>query len=492
MAVVSLKEDERAKLLDGMTPEQREQLQAMARPQAIVVDELSQAKLLRAIYSERQLEEVMTDFWFNHFNVFINKAADRYLTTEYERDAIRKHALGNFKDLLLATAESPAMQFYLDNWQSIGPDSLAGQISGGQRPLRRFAGQGRGGIFAENQRGRFNESTAQRPPIARNGEVMMADGQPIQDPTPQQRPKRGLNENYARELMELHTLGVDGGYTQQDVIEVAKVFTGWTIKQPQRGGSFEFDERRHEPGSKLVLGHKISEDGMNEGKKVLQMLASHPSTAHFICKKLAMRFVSDDPPAALVDRMADTFLKKDGNIKEVLRTMFKSPEFWSPEAYRAKVKTPLEFVVSAVRATGADVTDARPLAQTLNKLGMPLYGMQPPTGYSMKAEAWVNSAALLNRMNFALQLGNGKMRGVSVQPAAMPGETSASDPDALVSALAGSLLSGELSQQTRNSIRKQLQTPENTPAQDAAAQARQVNPGLLAGLILGSPEFQRR
>src|SRR5262249_11705123 len=218
--------------------------------------------------------------------------------------------------------------------------------------------------------------------------------------------------NYGRELMELHTLGVNGGYSQADVTEVARVFTGWTIEQPRKGGGFKFEERMHEPGTKIVLGHKIKENGEKEGAEVLHLLAHHPSTARFISTKLAMRFVSDDPPSALVDRMAETFLKKDGHIREVLRTTFRSPEFWAPEAYRAKVKTPLEFVASAVRATGADVRDAAPLVRTLNTLGMPLYAMQPPTGYSMKADAWVNSSALLGRMNFALALSNSKLKGI--------------------------------------------------------------------------------
>jgi uncharacterized protein (DUF1800 family) len=442
----------RERLAEGMTDDQKQTLLAMARPQAIVQGELAEAKLLRAAYSERQLEEVMTDFWFNHFNVFVGKGADRYLLTEYERDVIRKHAFGKFKDLLLATAESPAMLFYLDNWQSIGPNSLAGRF-GGRR----------------GQRGTFRRSRAQR------GQMM-----PLDLPDPQPQVKRGLNENYARELMELHTLGVDGGYTQQDIIEVAKVFSGWTIKQPRRGGGFEFDERRHEPGTKVVLGTKINEGGMGEGKMVVALLAKHPATAKFISKKLAMRFVSDVPPASLVDRMAATFTKTDGDIKEVLRTLFKSPEFWSQDAYRAKVKTPLEFVVSAVRATNTDVKQALPLARALNEMGMPLYGAQPPTGYSMKAETWVNSAALLNRMNFALALGGGKLRGVESSIA----NTMPKDTQAAFAKLSGSLLAGDLSEATKQTIQKQMeQQTEQNPGATA---------GLIVGLIMGSPEFQRR
>ncbi|MBI2683531.1 MAG: DUF1800 domain-containing protein [Acidobacteriales bacterium] len=454
MTLRSLTPEQRERMVDGLKDEQRETLLALVRPQSVVAGELMHAKLVRAIYSERQLEEVMTDFWFNHLNVFFNKGADRYLTPAYERDAIRPYVLGRFKDMLYATATHPAMLFYLDNWQSVGPNSMAGKFSG---------------------RGRGRKARQRMQP--------MQDG----EPPPPQAP-RGLNENYARELMELHTLGVDGGYTQQDVQEVAKVFSGWTIKQPRLGGDFEFDARRHEPGSKTVLGHKISDGGMGEGKKVLELLARHPSTARFISRKLAMRFVTDEPPQALVDRMSAVYLKTEGDIKEVLRTLFRSPEFWAPEAYRAKVKTPLEFVVSSIRATGADVRQALPLIQTLQRMGMPLYQMQPPTGYSMKADTWVNSAALLNRMNFALALGNNRMRGVSldhsliVRGTAMP-----TDPEDALTLVASALVPGEISPATRATIRKQMDDPQYNGGQSV-----ELNLGLITGLLLGSPEFQRR
>lgn len=308
--------------------------------------------------------------------------------------------------------------------------------------------------------------------------------------------KRGLNENYARELMELHTLGVEGGYTQKDIVEVAKVFTGWTARQPRLGGDFEFNERIHEPGSKMVLGQKIEEGGESEGRKVLHLLATHPSTAKFISRKLAMRFVADNPPPILVDRMAATFLKSNGDIKQVLRTLFQSPEFWSQESYRAKVKTPLEFVVSAVRSTGTEVRNPQALVQTLNRLGMPLYGAQPPTGYSMKAETWVNSAALLNRMNFALGLANGQLRGLNVSPDRVVGTSTSGDRDPL-EALSKSLLAGDVSKQTLETIRKQMIEPQyqtvqadDTMLQRPRAQGEKL--GVAAGLILGSPEFQRR
>jgi uncharacterized protein (DUF1800 family) len=446
------------KLVEGMKPEQQETIEAIVNPQLVVGGELSSAKLLRAIYSERQLDEVMTDFWYNHFNVFIGKGPDRYMITSYERDVIRPHALGKFKDLLVATAKSPAMLFYLDNWQSVGPDSELAVFGPGGRPR------------------------ARRGPYAR-----------FPRPQPQQAKNRrsGLNENYARELMELHTLGVDGGYTQRDVTELAKVLTGWGVERPQQGGGFKFNQRAHEPGTKYVLGHKIKEHGLAEGMEMLDILAHHPSTAKFISRKLAMRFVSDNPPQSLVDRMAETFLKKDGDIREVLRTMFKSPEFWSTDVYRAKVKTPLEFVASAVRASGVNVQNALPLVQFLNRMGMPLYGMQPPTGYSMKADVWVNSSALLNRMNFALALGSGRLPGMSLDQQALLRGSEPADAETALGLLEKDILSGDVSQQTHAVMLKQLTDPSVTQRKFDDPK-RPPNVGAIAGLIMGSPEFQRR
>jgi uncharacterized protein (DUF1800 family) len=318
-----------------------------------------QAKMLRAIYTNRQLEEVLVDFWFNHFNIYLDKGQDRYMITAYERQAIRPYVLGKFRDMLEATAKSPAMLFYLDNWQSVAPEAAAARAG------------------------------------AKN--------------------RRGLNENYGRELLELHTLGVDGGYTQKDVTEVARCFTGWTIAQPQRGGSFSFDARLHDEGEKTVLGVTIpAGGGIQDGEKVLDIVAHHPSTAHFISRQLAQRFVADDPPSSLVDRMADTFLKSNGDIREVLKTMLNSKEFWSEGAYRSKMKSPFEMVVSAVRAVNGDVDFALPLANQVAQLGEPLYRKQEPTGYSNSSKEWLNSAGLLARMNFALQLANGNMQGVKV------------------------------------------------------------------------------
>jgi uncharacterized protein (DUF1800 family) len=423
-------------------------------------DELVQGKVLRAAYSERQLDEVMTDFWFNHFNVFVGKGADRFLLTSYERDVIRPHALGKFEDLLVATAQSPAMLYYLDNWLSVGPNSDVAN-----------------GIKRRSKRDEKKYAKS-------NGTVKQSKGK-----------RNGLNENYGRELMELHTLGVNGGYTQKDVTEIARVLTGWTLTKPNDGDysfGFTFDERTHEPGEKIVLGHRIKPNGEKEGYEVLHLLAHHPSTAKFICTKLAERFVSDNPPQKLVDRMAQTYLKKDGEIREVLKTMFHSPEFWAADDYRAKLKTPLEFVVSAVRAGDAEVTDAMSLARQLQNMGMPLYGMLPPTGYSMKADAWVNSSALLGRMNFALALTAGKLKGVQVDSGHMLGvKEPPADGEHGLMVLENSLLEGDVSKQTHDTIAAQLQDPK-------ISQRKLDNPphppnvAGIAGLILGSPEFQRR
>ena len=368
---------ERVALFAGLSPEQREVVVALQSPERLVEGEALATRLLTDIYSERQLQAVMTDFWLNHFNVFARKGPNAaWYLAQYQRDVIAPRAMGRFEDLLVATAKSPAMLLYLDNISSIGPHSQAATMAA---------------MRAE----RFDGKNADK----------------AKD--------RGLNENYARELMELHTLGVDGGYSQRDVTELAKVLTGWTIDEPRHGGQYQFEQRRHEPGKKDVLGKEIEEDGEKEGLKVLHMLATSPATAHFLSKKLAVRFVSDDPPQTLVDRMAKTYLKSDGDMREVLRTMFRSPEFWGTDANRAKIKTPLEFVVSAVRATGGDVQHIAPLVQALNRLGMPLYGCQTPNGYAWTAQAWVNSADLVNRINFAMALTTNRMGTVVDFPASL-------------------------------------------------------------------------
>ena len=446
--------DARGRLLADFSPAEREVFLAMNGPTAVVVAELQQAKVLRAIYSERQLEEVMTDFWFNHFNVFINKDQDQYFVTSYERDVIRPNALGKFHDLLVAVAKSPAMLFYLDNWLSMGPNSPASGVKPGQPP-------------------KSNASI------------------------------RGLNENYGRELMELHTLGVDGGYTQADVTQVARVFTGWTIQPMDQGWGFVFDPKKHEPGPKTVLNRTIAEGGINEGLQVLDILSRSPATARFISTKLARRFVSDDPPTELINRMAREFLQSDGDIKEVLRAMFNAKEFWSPTICRKKVKTPLEFVVSAIRATGTQVQNPQPIIQALNKMGMPLYQMQPPTGYSTKAETWMNSDALVERMNFSLAITAGNMGGVNFDPlrvlalgllARAPKEdiipmNTNGGVEAAVKLVEDALIGGEISSNTDKTIRNSLSDPQfagnllNDPAKPLA---------MIIGLTLGSPEFQLR
>ena len=461
--------EKRQALFAGLTPEQRETALALNNPVGVINTEVQSAKLLRAVYSDRQLEEVLTDFWFNHFNIFIGKGADHYLVTAYERDVIRPHVLGKFKDLLLATAQSPAMLFYLDNWQSEGPNSDAALGVPAHPQYPRMSGPlGRGGITYPVPR---------PPPNAQNN---------------QQKRRNGLNENYARELMELHTLGVNGGYTQQDVTQVARVFTGWTIDQPGQGGGFVYRPRLHEPGDKIVLGHKIKDGGESEGREVLEILAHHPSTARFISTELAQRFVSDEPPKSLIDAMAKTFLKTDGDLRAVLETMFHSPEFWAPEAYRARVKTPFEFVVSSLRATQADIVDPQPLLGTLNKMGMQLYGAQPPTGYSTKADVWVNSAALLDRMNFGLALAANRLQGTSFDLARLLNGTDVTDADPyqVQLELEQALVPGDISKQTHETIESQIVDPQ------AAAQFKDpshpANVNVIAGLLLGSPEFQRK
>jgi uncharacterized protein (DUF1800 family) len=395
-----------------------------------LVLELSEQKLLRATYSERQLDEVLTDFWFNHFNVDARKGRDRFMLTAYERDVIRPHVLGRFRDLLGADAKSPAMLFYLDNWMSADPNGPHADPNQRARVVR--------GPFG----GRFIAPAPQRPP---------AQGKNA---------PKGLNENYGRELMELHTLGVDGGYTQKDVTEVARAFTGWTLEPPKQGGGFRFAARIHDDGQKIVLGHVIKAGGgESDGEQVLDILAKHPSTARFIATKLTRRFVSDTPPPALVDRVAARFTETNGDLREVMRTILTSPEFLSPDAYRAKVKTPLEFVVSALRATGADVADAKPLVRELQQLGMPLYQCQPPTGYKDTGDAWVNTGALVSRMNFALRLSNNQIPRVHVDD--LGGKTA-------------TILSDPISDTTRATIAKAAEPPK------------------IAALTLGSPEFQRR
>jgi uncharacterized protein (DUF1800 family) len=313
-------------------------------------------------------------------------------------------------------------------------------------------------------------------------------------PTPAQNKKkqeRGLNENYGRELMELHTLGVDGGYKQKDVTEVARCFTGWTIEKPREVAQFKFDEKMHDPTPKMVLGKKIHAGGMKDGEQVIEMLAKHPSTAKFISAKLARRFVSDDPPPALVERMARTFLRSNGDIREVMRTMIYSPEFWTREAYRAKIKTPFELVVTSVRALGTDVDTPMPLVQWVARIGQPLYQCQPPTGYSDKAEAWVNTGALLNRLNFSLALAGNKVRGSRSDVAAVLGSDIEKNPKSALDRAVLVFLGGQAAPGTVDTLERQLQNPQVVQAK-LDDPVKQVDLGVVTGLVLGAPEFQRR
>jgi uncharacterized protein (DUF1800 family) len=469
----SLRGPERAALVTGMSPEMKEAVSALENPQRTVVEELFAQRLTRDIYSNTQLEEVMTDFWLNHFNVYLRKnEATPYYLVSYERDVIRPHVLGKFEDLLETTAHSPAMLLYLDNASSIGPNSRAAE---------------RARMAAERQ------------------------------PAKQRKAPQGLNENYARELMELHTLGVNGGYTQADVTQVARILTGWGVDRPQRGGGFRFEPNRHEPGSKKVLGKKFRENGEREGRDLLHLLATRPETAHFICRKLAIRFVSDDPPESLVESMARSFLSSGGDISAVLKTMYHSPEFWTTDVYRAKIKTPLEYVVSAARASNAEITNLRPLANALREMGMPLYGAVAPTGYKWDAADWVSTGALVNRMNFALSLSGNRLQGITTTWSSQPVQNESagsrvspvanptpSDLPAEESRLESLLVAGQVSDTTRTAVMQQFAAQNGGPqnvAMSNDAHPRKAGNGpnaqekqdqLLAGLLLGSPEFQRR
>jgi uncharacterized protein (DUF1800 family) len=431
-------------------------------PQRIMM-ELQASRILRATYSERQLQEVLVDFWTNHFNVFSGKGADRWLLTSYDRDTIRPHTLGKFHELLLATAQSPAMLFYLDNFQSVSPNARLGQGRGQDGSLvRRLFGMGNGRGLGRDQR-----------EINRHPEA------PPQPPNAQRQP-RGINENYARELMELHTLGVDGGYTQKDVQEVARCFTGWTIFAPRGGGAaagvmmnerraamlrenagrFFFNERAHDDGEKLVLGHKIpAGGGVKDGLLVLDILARHPATARFIATKLTRYFVTDAPSRELVDRVASTFTKSDGDIRETLRAIFSSPEFNSPVAYRAKVKRPFELAISSLRTLGAETTGGPQLHQWIARMGEPLYGFQTPNGYSDTAESWVNTGGLLERLNFGLALASNRIPGTRIDLKRFASDSSGgSDADKvkLMDRFLELIVGGNISANTRETLLRQL------------------------------------
>ncbi|EPX58406.1 hypothetical protein D187_004162 [Cystobacter fuscus DSM 2262] len=418
------------------TQEDRDRLTEMLGADMLpgrVDQELRTQKLLRAVDGQRQLQEVLVDFWFNHFNVSVDKGPVRWMVMSFERDALRPHVFGRFRELLAATARHPAMLFYLDNWRSAGE---------GPAP-------GKGG-------GKKKAST-------------------------------GLNENYARELLELHTLGVDGGYSQQDVREVARAFTGWTIDEPDRAPVFVFQPDMHDAGDKHVLGVALpAGGGQEDGERVLDILARHPATARFIATKLARKFVSEAPPPALVERLAQVFLRTEGDLRAVYSALFTSPEFWSDEALGALTKTPLELVVSSLRALGARTDGGPALSRVVERMGQSLYRAPAPTGFPEHAAPWVNTGALVQRINFALDLTEGRVRGTRVEfPwgwASPPANVAA-----LLDSLVPRLLFEPLSAETRATLLSAL-APDSMPD----GEMRPLDVRRAAGLLLGSPEFQKQ
>jgi uncharacterized protein (DUF1800 family) len=475
-----------------MSREDSIELRRIAQESRRVLADMQVAKVARAVASERQLEEVMVDFWENHFTVFGGKGPERYFIASYEREAIRPRALGNFRDLLGAVAQSPAMLFYLDNWQSAveeGRPSLeCGMRNADCRQQR-----------AARRRSMRNPNSAFRIPGSRS---------------------RGLNENYARELLELHTLGVDGGYTQQDIVNVARAFTGWTLEQPRRGGGFVFRPVMHDAGEKTVLGQRLAAGrGMEDGEQVLDIVARHPSTARFIATKLARRFVSDDPPESLVQRAAETFRRTEGDIREVVRTIVTSQEFFASAAYRAKIKSPLELVVSALRAMNATPDMTPRSAQVVARLGQPLFLHQAPDGWPERGDAWINTGAILNRINFGLAMAGGALPGAPPEGWTRYDELRRAPRSAQVDGVIAGFLGGEASVETRKILEaganpllrecgtrnadceltasdSSLMEGDMTPVdrrRDPLSRLVNVN-GLkeIIGLALGAPEFQRR
>ncbi|MCY7347201.1 MAG: DUF1800 family protein [Pyrinomonadaceae bacterium] len=511
----------------------------LGRPQQIT-QQLNASRILRATYSEKQLQEVMVDFWTNHFNVFANKAATRWFLPEYDRDVIRPNALGNFKDLLTATAKSPAMLFYLDNFQSVSPNAPMGGNRRADNPNRPRNQANQNGPMNSQRREQLKKQYGLTDAEL---DARLKQNQQVQ---PKRMP-RGINENYAREVMELHTLGVDGGYTQKDIQEVARALTGWTIidargyrrafaslangtedaryarqarllglPEDAASGTFFFNARTHDKGEKVVLGQKINEGGIKDGEKVLDILVNHPATAKYIARKLAVKFVSDNPSEALVKNVAKAFHDSKGNIKTTLRALFTDKEFFAPENYRAKIKTPFEVMVSAIRTVGAD-TNGRQIQAMLAKMGEPLYGFQAPTGYPDTAEDWVNTGALLERLNFAVAFASNRIPGTKVNLKQFEGKDKAQILDRSIAAV----LDGEISPNTRASLLKQIEQPLVEPKMETVADKtsddenmammpnqgggrnRQPPARLLApsgnaevfkvvGLILGTPEFQRQ
>lgn len=402
------------------TAEDSAKVRAQGRQSYLFLGELASSRVARAVMSERQLEEVLVDFWENHFSVFAGKDRTRYFLSEYDAQTIRPHAMGKFRDLLGAVAKSPAMLYYLDNWQSVADSG---------RPVL----QPVNARVAQRRAAAVRQVAQQRPQLAALAQR-----------------KRGLNENYARELMELHTLGVDGGYSQQDVVEVARALTGWTLDRGAQGGEFVFRPQVHDAGAKVILGQTFPAGrGQDEGEAVLDLLARHPKTAEFIATKLARRFVSDTPPAALVSRAAASFRRTDGDIREVLRTIITSPEFFATAAYRAKVKSPFELVTSALRAMNA-APDATPrTSQLVSRLGQPIFGHQAPNGYPETGDAWMNTGAILNRINFGLAMASGRVPGVRLADWPVTKQLAGLPRDAQVDGVIRALLGGDASSDTR-------------------------------------------
>jgi uncharacterized protein (DUF1800 family) len=521
----------------------------LQQPQRIM-GELQSSRILRAVYSERQLQEVMVDFWTNHFNVFAGKGADRWMLTSYDRDTIRPNALGKFSDLLQATAQSPAMMFYLDNFQSVSPNAQLGRPGAGAARRPGAQGNRRPGLLDGDMPNRQDPAGAPQDRAMNrypNGQAQQTPGgvNAPQPPPNAQRQRRGINENYARELMELHTLGVDGGYSQKDVQEVARCFTGWGILAPRGGGAatqamlngpradmlrekagtFFFNPRAHDDGEKIVLGHKIpAGGGFKDGLAVLDILAHHQSTAKFVATKLVRYFVSDNPSPALVDRVAASFTKTNGDIRETLKTIFFSPEFNSPEAYRAKVKRPFELTISAIRTLGGETNGGPQLHQWIARMGEPLYGYQTPNGYSDTAETWVNTGGLLERMNFGLALASNRIPGTRVTLSRfIPNSEQGQVPSKaqVMDRFLTLLIAGDISAKTKETLLQQFNeqpiaipaaTAANTPGSESMAGQNMDGPPRrqqrqqlarneanitdpvtkIVGLILGSPEFQRQ
>ena len=493
-----------------------------------VIGELVQQKLVRAVSSNRQLQQVLTDFWFNHFNVFAQKEADQWLVTSYEREVIRPHALGKFRDLLLATAQSPAMLFYLDNWLSSSPDSKQPRPPRPPLPPNAPPPKPAPGATSKPSEGVTPPPSSDSNPAMTSKDdshnPQSAIRNPQSNPAPKPPPRKpGINENYARELMELHTLGVDGGYTQKDVQEVARCFTGWTIDRPFQGGGFVFRPWMHDDGAKTVLGVTIpGGGGINDGLRVIDILSRHPSTARFISKKLCQRFLSDDPPSRLVDRVAQVFLKTDGDIREVIRAIVTSPEFNSPASFRAKIKSPLELAASAIRAVDADTNGAPALHDWIRRMGEPLYQFAFPTGYGEDSAKWVNTGVFFNRINFAVALANNQINGTRFDPMRLVSSDVATHSDQLTNQLAGLIIHTELSADSLRAVRAGLadQSPAAAtsvarPAMDHSQTASQttgqrpvvasVNAASMTdaggergriaqviGLLMGTAEFQRK